>query len=162
MDTQPDLDQLLAKEQAIVIRMLVLTEETEAITIQLDDHPPYPRFSPEYDDWHKAAVYARQSKINDHRRLKLHLHQVRVLIQKEQHRLKREAKTRIQPLMDDARESPHVLITAAAHLLERLVMEGVDLTEDENDVLLALKAFQHQAQTQHAQKHNQKVNVLRR
>jgi hypothetical protein len=141
MGTKTALDQLLQDEQAIVTRMLVLLEEAESITIQINDHPPYPRFSPEYDGWHKAAVYSRQRKINDHRRLKMHLKNLRELIRNEQKRVAREFKTRIRTLTDVDRQNPHTLIAYAAHAMERLSMEGVALTDEEQDLVRALKAY---------------------
>lgn len=140
-DTKTSLDQLLQDEQAIVTRMLVLLEEAESITIQINDHPPYPRFSPEYDGWHKAAVYTRQRKINDHRRLKMHLKRLRELIRNEQKRVAREFKTRIRTLSDADRQNPHALIAYAASVLDRLVTEGVVLMDDEQDLVRALKAY---------------------
>lgn len=141
MDINTSLDQLLQDEQAIVTRMLVLLEEAESITIQINDHPPHPRFSPEYDAWHKTAVYTRQRKINDHRRLKMHLKRLRELIRNEQRRVAREVKTRTRILTDADRGNPLTLIAYAAHLLERLVSEGVILTDDEQDLVRALKAY---------------------
>jgi hypothetical protein len=157
-DTKTSLDQLLQDEQAIVTRMLVLLEEAESITIQINDHPPFRRFSPEYDDWHKAAVYTRQRKINDHRRLKMHLKNLREMIRAEQKRLAREVKTRIRTLTDADRQNPHTLIAYAAHTLERLGMDGVTLTDEEQDLLRALKAYIKHPPTK--TKHN--TQVLRR
>lgn len=125
----------LTDSEAIRIRRLQLAEEIDAITLQLDELPPYPRFSPEYDLWHTSALYARSEKKNEYRRLGV----IRDRLVKAAAAPRGAPQSK--PLSVKARGMSLALIQRSYELMKRLSVEGVEFDDNELDLCAALEDF---------------------